>query len=81
MLITKEQKGLNFKKCSRACCRQRLINILSIMEKFYDLGISCNKLYKHLANVLLHGIHKLEKDQHKNAVLLQTSLKRARLAD
>ena len=75
--------GLCFVKKAkhRACCRQRLMNILSIMEDFYNLGITSKKLFKHLANVLLHGLHNLEKDQQKNAVLLQTSIKRARLSD
>ncbi|KAF2356621.1 hypothetical protein FHG87_012626 [Trinorchestia longiramus] len=34
-----------------------------------------------LANVLLNRLHNLEKDQQKKAVLLQTSVKKARLAD
>ena len=75
--------GLCFVKKAkhRACCRQRLIKILSIMETFYDFGLSSKKLFKHLANVLLHGLHNLEKDQQKGAVLLQTSIKRARLSN
>ena len=65
----------------RACCRRRLVEILSTMAKFTDINIDCPKLFRHLANVLLNGIHNLEKDHQKNAVLLQTSVKKARLAD
>lgn len=34
--------GLSFTKYAkhRACCRQRLVNILSIMDTYYDLGLS-----------------------------------------
>jgi len=65
----------------RACCRQRLIAILSAIETFYDIDTQCDKLRRHLANVLLSGLHDLEKDQQKHGVLLQTSIKKARLSD
>ena len=65
----------------RACCRKRLSKVLSTMASFNDIDISSPKLYRHLSNVLLHGIHNLEKDHQKNAVLFQTSVKKARLAD
>ena len=39
------------------------------------------KLLWHLSNVILHGLHNLEKDHQKNSVLLQTSIKRARMSD
>ena len=73
--------GLNFMKTARhrACCRKRLINILTTMCNFYQIDIVCSKLYKHLSNVLLHGLQKLERDQDKDSVLLQTSLKKARM--
>ena len=57
------------------------MDILTTVAMFSDIHIHCPKLYRHLANVLLNGLHNLEKDQQKNAVLLQTSLKKARLAD
>ena len=65
----------------RACCRQRLIAILTIIENFSDVDTKCDKFKRHLANVLLSGLHNLEKDHQKNAVLLQTSIKKARLSD
>ena len=76
--------GLCFVKKAehRACCRQRLILIISTMGQFYDICIaSCKNLLKHLANVLLHGLHNLEKENQKNATLLQTSIKKARMSD
>ena len=38
-------------------------------------------MFRRLANVLLNGLHNLEKDQQKNAVLLQTSVKKVQVAD
>ena len=65
----------------RACCRKRLGSILVTVANFNGIDINCSKVYTHLSNVLLHGIQNLEKDHQKNAVLLQTSVKKARLAD
>lgn len=59
----------------------RLVAILSTMQQFYDIGPPCETLPRHLANVLLNGLHNLEKDHQKNGILLQTSIKRARLLD
>ena len=75
--------GLRFMKKARhrACCRKRLIEVLRTLSIFNKIEIDCPKMLRHLANVLLNGLHKLEKDQEKNAVLLQTSVKKARLAD
>lgn len=75
--------GLCFVKQAkhRACCRKRLTNILCTMQSFYNISPPCEALLKHLANVLLSGLHNLEKDHQKNGVLLQTSIKRARLME
>ena len=75
--------GLTFVKKAkhRACCRQRLVAILSTMQLFYDIGPSCDSLLRHLANVLLNGMHNLEKDHQTNGTLLRTAIKRARLLD
>ncbi|XP_070180345.1 uncharacterized protein, partial [Littorina saxatilis] len=77
------QLGLCFVKQARhrACCRKRLSNILSIMASYHSIDMDCPQMYRRLSNVLLNGLHNLEKDNQKNAVLLQTSVKRARLAD
>lgn len=74
--------GLAFvtKARHRACCSRRLMMVLQVMEDYNNLN-TCDKLRKHLANVLLSGLHNLERDQQKNAVLLQTSIKKARLSD
>ena len=75
--------GLCFIKKARhrACCRNRLMEILSTMAQFTGINIDCPKMFRRLANVLLSGLHNLEKDQQRNAVLLQTSVKKARLAN
>ena len=74
--------GLAFitKAKHRACCCRRLMMILQVIEDYNDLN-TCDKLRRHLANVLLKGLHNLEKDQQKNAILLQTSIKKMRLSD
>ena len=77
------RNGLCFVKKTKhkACCRKRLINVLSIMDTYYDFGLSSKSLFRRLANVLLHGIQNLDKDQAKNACLYQTSVKKAHLAE
>ena len=77
------RRGLCFIKSARhrACCRKRLMEILKTVAQFGEIYIDCPKLFCHLANVLLSGIHNLEKDQQKNMVLLQTSVKKARMAN
>ena len=45
------------------------------------VDINCDKMFRHLTNVLLNGLHTLEKDQQKNAVRFQTSVKKTRMAD
>ena len=74
--------GLAFitKARHRACCCRRLMIILLVLEDYKNLN-TCDKLRRHLENVLLKGLHNLEKDQQKNAVLLQTSIKKARLSN
>ena len=65
--------GLSFLKKARhrACCRKRLTSILSTLASFNDIDIACDRLFRHLANVLLHGLQNLERDHEKDAVLLQ----------
>ena len=52
--------------------------ILLVMQDYNNLN-TCDKLQRHLENVLLKDRHNLEKDQQKNAVFLRTSIKKARL--
>ena len=77
--------GLCFVKNAhhRACCCRRLCMILSTMGSYYNLDSvsQCQKLLRSLSNVLLHGLHNLEKDQQRNGVLLQTSVKKARMSE
>ena len=55
------------------------MDILSALGGFNDIFV-CNNMLKRLSNVLLHGLHKLEKDHQKNLRLMQTSVKKARMA-
>ena len=73
--------GLSFVKKARhrACCRKRLTGILCTLASFNDIDITCTRLFRHLSNVLLHGLQNLERDHEKDAVLLQTSVKKARM--
>ena len=75
--------GLRFVKMSKhqTCCRQKLVDVLLTISNFYSCGAPSKNLLRRLANVLLHGIHKLEKDHQKHATLYQTSIKKARLAE
>ena len=80
--------GLAFitKARHRACCCRRFMMILLVMEEYNNLN-TCDKLQRHLANVLLKSLHNLEKEQQKDQrkgpakKLLQTSVKKARLSD
>ena len=75
--------ALSFTKKSthKVCCRNKLINVLSTINIFFDFGEISNNLLRRLTNVLLHGLHNLEKGHQQNSTLYQTSLKKARLAD
>jgi len=75
--------GLCFMNRSKhkACCSHKMIEVLGIIEIFYDLRLPSKKMFRRLANVLLHGMHNLERDQEKNSSLYQTSIKKARLAN
>ena len=75
--------GLSFvqKTRHRVCCQKKLSEILRTLVTFTKMDIDCPKFFRRLANVLLSGLHNLEKDHQKNAILLQTSVKKARLAD
>ena len=73
--------GLKFMKDARqrACCRNRLVMIMKTMAEYYDIDITCPRIFTHLSNVLLHGLHKLDRDHEKETALYQTSLKKARM--
>ncbi len=69
-LVKKVQKEL--------CCKQQLVQALELMNEFYSFGTFTPEFFRRLANVLLNGSHKLEKDTQNT--LYQTSIKKARLA-
>ena len=70
--------GLCFVKKARhrACCCRRLSSVLSTMGYFYNLRniVTCRKLLWHLSNVLLHGLHNLEKDHQKKKIGASSNL-------
>ena len=72
--------GLCYMKSCRhqVCCAKQLISVLNGMN--FDFGVYPRSFFRRLANVLLSGLHKLEKDQQANAVVYQTSIKKARLS-
>ena len=74
------RSSLCFLKQSRKdiCCRNQLITVLEIMNNFFDFGNFTVQFYQRLANVLLKGIHRLEKDLDSNSVIYQTAVKKAR---
>lgn len=78
------QQGLCFMNLAkqRVCCRQRLEIVLSRLYSYIPSSSEKpSKFFRHLSNVLLSGLHNLERDHQKNATLLQTSIKKARLMD
>ncbi|KAF2347342.1 hypothetical protein FHG87_021902 [Trinorchestia longiramus] len=70
--------GLCFIKKVRhdACCQERLLQILSTLASFSGIVIDYPKMFRHLANVVLNGLHNLRKDQQNNTVLLQVFFRR-----
>ena len=74
--------GLCYMKSRRnqVCCKQQLFGIICAMNFYYDFGEFSDACLRRLANVLLSGLHKLEKDQEINAIMYQTSIKKARLS-
>ena len=67
---------------TEACCRKKLISVLTTICDFSDYGLSSSKdLLRRLSNVLLHGLHNLAKDHQVNQSLYQTSIKKSRLAN
>ena len=71
--------GQTFVKTARhrACCRYRLVRILTTMQQFYDIGPPSDTLLRRLGNVLLNKLHNLEKDQQTNELPRQTDIKKS----
>ena len=55
--------------------------VINTITCYPDYGLAEKELIRRLANVLLNGLHKLEKDRETNSKLYQTTIKKARLAD
>ena len=64
----------------QVCCQKQLMNQLGDINAYFGFGSFPQSLLKRLANVLLSGFHNLQKDMQPNAVLYQTSFKKARLS-
>ena len=74
--------GLRFVNQARAkaCCSNKLVSILQSISDHFCFGFASKSLMRKLSNVLLRGLHNLEKDNPKDA-LIQTSVKKGRMAD
>ena len=74
--------GLRFVNQARAkaCCSNKLVSILQSLSDHFCFGFTSKSLMRKLSNVLLRGLHNLEKDNPKDA-LIQTSVKQGRMAD
>ena len=73
------RSGLSFVKTLRyeVCCQKRLMQFLGEINNFFDFGsFESTSFLRRLANVLLRGLHNIEKDTQRNAVLYQTSIKK-----
>ena len=62
----------------QAILKLKKTNVLEMIDNFYDFGCHLLEFYKRSANVLLHSIHKLEKDLEQNTVMyvMQTQSKK-----
>lgn len=78
LLVQFSLRFLKFAK-HRACCRNRLMTIIEVIRSSYNFGQYSKSMHKRLANVLLSGMHNLDKDLQSNPGV-QTSIKKARLA-
>ena len=62
----------------QVCCRKNMVKMMGLINNFFKFGTFSDSFYRRLSNVILKGMHKLEKDtrsaKHESAV------KRARLA-
>ena len=56
------------------CCQKQLIKHLVSMNNYLSFGELSDKFLRRLANVLLKGLHNLEKDNQANNVLYQTTV-------
>ena len=63
----------------KTCCQKQLICALTTMNNYFDFGCFTTTFMKRLSNVVLNGLHKLERDMDTNSTLYQTTIKRARL--
>ena len=62
------------------CCRKQLMEILSLLNDYFQFGTFPAEFLKRVSNVLLNGLHKLEKDNQSGSVAMQTTLKKSRLS-
>ena len=63
----------------KVCCRQRLMVNLNELNIFFDFGAYPRSFIKRFSNVLLNGLHKMDKDTELRSVS-HTALKKSRLS-
>ena len=61
------------------CCRKQMMEILAIMNNYFQFGSFQLNFLKRMSNVLLNGLHKMEKDSQHSSYA-QAALKKARLS-
>ena len=64
----------------KVCCRKRLMDNLNELNSYFEFGPYPESFVKRMANVLLNGLHKMERDTEANAVRYNTAIKKARLS-
>ena len=77
--------GLSYLKAHKGsiCCKKQMENILRIINSFYGFSTTIehrSSFFGRLSNVLLKGLHNLEKDIQASTSPYETAVKKARLS-
>lgn len=72
--------GLRYLKQRKysVCCRNKLVDVLEVLNSFYSFGMFSFEFLRRLANVLLNGLHKQNNDEQSCSY--KTAIKKARLS-
>ena len=77
--------GLSYLKAHKGsiCCKKQMENILRVINSFYGFSTTIehrSSFFGRLSNVLLKGLHNLEKDIQASTSPYETAVKKARLS-